>query len=169
MSTQKPFKILFLCTGNSARSILAEYFIKRIAPDRFKAYSAGSNPTGKVNPFAVEILKEYRIDASDARSQNMSEFMDKGVQFDFVITVCDSAREACPIWPGQPIVAHWGSEDPAAVQGTNEEKCEAFRKVALQINRRLELFCSLPLEKMDRLRLEETTKGIGMSEMPATV
>lgn len=169
MSTQKPFKILFLCTGNSARSILAEYFIKRIAPDRFEAYSAGSNPTGKVNPFAIEILKDYQIDASDARSKNMSEFMDKGVQFDFVITVCDSAREACPIWPGQPIVAHWGSEDPAAVQGTNEEKREAFRKVALQINRRLELFCSLPLEKMDRLRLEETTKGIGMSEMPATV
>jgi arsenate reductase len=109
-----PFKILFLCTGNSARSILGEYLIRRIAPGRFETSSAGSSPAGKVIPYAIRTLKEYRIDSSDARSKSVDEFIDAGVQFDFVITVCDNAKDNCPVWPGQPIVARWGSPDPAA-------------------------------------------------------
>lgn len=161
MSTQTPLKILFLCTGNSARSILGEYLIRRVAPGRFESYSAGSKPTGKVNPHAIRTLEEYRIDASDARSKSVEEFIDAGLQFDFVITVCDNAKESCPIWPGQPIVAHWGSPDPAEATGTDEEIMDTFRRVALQIHRRLDLFASLPLEKMDRLRLRQATADIG--------
>ncbi len=156
----KKFKILFLCTGNSARSILAEYFLKRLAPTRFEAYSAGANPKGRVNPWVLEQLREgYHIDASGARSKSWEEFRD--VKFDFVITVCDKARESCPIWPGQPIIAHWGSDDPDAVEGTEEQKRQAIKKVGLEIYRRLGLFTALPMESLDRLRLEEMTKAIG--------
>lgn len=153
-------KILFLCTGNSARSILGEYLIRRIAPARFESYSAGSFPTGKVNPFALQILKDlYHIDASEARSKSYEEF--DGVEFDFVITVCDNARESCPVWPGQPIVAHWGVPDPALATGTDEEIMRQFRQAAMLLQRRIELFCSLPIEKLDRLKLEKLTKDIG--------
>ena len=164
MSKLIPFKILFLCTGNSARSILGEYLIRRVAPGRFESFSAGSSPVGKVNPYAVRTLNEYRIDASDARSKSVDEYIDKGFKFDFVITVCDNARENCPVWPGQPIVAHWGSPDPAAAAGTDEEIMDIFRRVAMQIHRRLDLFSSLPLEKMDRLRLQAAAKEIGAEE-----
>ena len=164
MSKLIPFKILFLCTGNSARSILGEYLIRRVAPGRFESFSAGSSPVGKVNPYAVRTLNEYRIDASDARSKSVDEYIDKGFKFDFVITVCDNARENCPVWPGQPIVAHWGSPDPAAATGTEEEIMDTFRRVAMQIHRRLDLFSSLPLEKMDRLRLQAAAKEIGAEE-----
>ena len=164
MSKLIPFKILFLCTGNSARSILGEYLIRRVAPGRFESFSAGSSPVGKVNPYAIRTLNEYRIDASDARSKSVDEFIDKGFKFDFVITVCDNARENCPVWPGQPIVAHWGSPDPAAAAGTDEEIMDIFRRVAMQIHRRLDLFSSLPLEKMDRLRLQAAAKEIGANE-----
>ena len=160
MSSDYPSKLLFLCTGNSARSIFAEYLLRRIGGPHFQVASAGSNPTGVVHPFAVEVLKEiYHIDASEARSKSWEEFSD--VEFDFVITVCDNARETCPVWPGQPIIAHWGSPDPAAVEGTGEEKYRAFKQVAFQIQRRLELFCALPFEKIDRLRLQALTKDIG--------
>jgi len=160
---KQPFKILFLCTGNSARSILGEYLIRRIGQGRFESYSAGAQPTGRVNPFAVKILRElYHIDASEARSKSWEEYED--VEFDFVITVCDNARESCPIWPGQPIIAHWGLPDPAAVEGSDEEKFRAFRQAALQIQRRIELFCSLPFDKLDRLRLEKLTRDIGERE-----
>src|SRR6201991_1719480 len=146
---RQAYKVLFLCTGNSARSIIGEYLLRRQDSERFEAFSAGSFPTGKVNPFAIEILREvYNIDASEARSKSWEEF--QGVEFDFVITVCDNARESCPVWPGQPIVAHWGSPDPAAVEGNDSEKYRAFKEVALQINRRLQLFTSLPLDKLDR-------------------
>ena len=156
----KPYKFLFLCTGNSARSIFGEYLLRRLGGPRFQVFSAGSFPTGKVNPFAVQILKDYyNIDASEARSKSWEEF--KGVEFDFVITVCDNARETCPVWPGQPIVAHWSSPDPAAVEGNDEKQYRAFRDVALQINRRLQLFTSLPLEKIDRLKLTKLTQEIG--------
>lgn len=164
MSKLIPFKILFLCTGNSARSILGEYLIRRVAPGRFESFSAGSSPVGKVNPYAIRTLNEYRIDASDARSKSVDEYIDKGFKFDFVITVCDNARENCPVWPGQPIVAHWGSPDPAAAAGTDEEIMDIFRRVAMQIHRRLDLFSSLPLEKMDRLRLQAAAKEIGAEE-----
>jgi arsenate reductase len=127
---------------------------------RFQVYSAGSFPTGKVNPLAVQILKDvYNIDASDARSKSWEEFND--IEFDFVVTVCDNARETCPVWPGQPIVAHWSSPDPAAVEGTDAEKYRAFREVAFQINRRLQLFTELPLDKLDRLKLAAALQEIG--------
>ena len=156
----KPYKFLFLCTGNSARSILGEYLLKRLGGPRFNVFSAGSFPTGKVNPLAVEILKDvYNIDASNARSKSADEFKD--VEFDFVVTVCDNARETCPIWPGQPILAHWSSPDPAAVEGTPAEKYRAFKEVAFQINRRLQLFTSLPLDQLDRVKLIAAIQEIG--------
>jgi len=156
----KPYKFLFLCTGNSARSIIGEYLLRRLGGERFQVFSAGAFPTGKVNPFAIQVLKDfYNIDASDARSKSWEEF--NNVEFDFVVTVCDNARESCPVWPGQPIVAHWSSPDPAAVEGSNEAKYRAFQEVAFQIDRRLQLFTSLPLEKLDRLKLIEATQEIG--------
>ncbi|MCE0483241.1 MAG: arsenate reductase ArsC [Methylacidiphilales bacterium] len=161
--TTKPLKILFLCTGNSARSILGEYLIRRIARGRFESYSAGSNPSGQINPVVLRVLKEnYKIDASAARSKSWTEYKD--VVFDFVITVCDNARESCPIWPGQPIVAHWASPDPVAFAGTEEEKFKMTCQVAMQIQRRLDLFCSLPLEKMERLKLATAVSAIGHEE-----
>ena len=155
----RPYKFLFLCTGNSARSILGEYLLRRLGGSHFEVFSAGSFPTGKVNPLAVQILADvYNLDASEARSKSWEEFKD--VEFDFVVTVCDNARETCPIWPGQPIVAHWSSPDPAAV-GTDTEKYRAFKDVAFQINRRLQLFTSLPLDKLDRLKLAAAIQEIG--------
>src|SRR6185295_6236999 len=122
--SQRPLKMLFLCTGNSARSILAEYLLRKLEPRRFATYSAGAQPTGTVNPLAGRVLREnYGIDASDARSKSWEEY--KGMELDFVITVCDHARESCPIWPGQPIVAHWGMEDPAAATGDEAAKLQA--------------------------------------------
>ena len=156
----KAYKFLFLCTGNSARSILGEYLLRDLGGSRFEVFSAGAFPTGKVNPFAIQVLKDiYSIDASDARSKSWEELTD--VEFDFVVTVCDNAREACPVSPGQPIVAHWSSPDPAAVEGTDAEKYRAFEEVAFQINRRLQLFTSLPLDKLDRLKLAAAIQEIG--------
>ena len=160
MMESKPYKFLFLCTGNSARSILGEYILRRLGGSRFQVFSAGSFPTGKVNPLAIQVLKDvYNIDAADARSKSWEEFKDR--EFDFVVTVCDNARESCPVWPGQPIVAHWSSPDPAAVEGTDAEKYRAFKEVAFQINRRLQLFTSLPLEKLDRVKLAAAIREIG--------
>jgi arsenate reductase (thioredoxin) len=156
----RPYKFLFLCTGNSARSILGEYLLRQLGGRGFEVLSAGSFPTGKVNPLAIQVLKDvYNIDASQARSKSWEEFKD--VEFDFVVTVCDNARETCPIWPGQPIVAHWSSPDPAAVEGTDAEKYRAFKDVAFQINRRLQSFTSLPLDKLDRLKLAAAFQEIG--------
>lgn len=158
----QPFKILFLCTGNSARSIMAEYFMQRIGKGRFEAYSAGAMPSGTVNPFAIDYLKSCNIDASDAKSKSWDEFKD--IHFDFVITVCDNAKESCPVWPGQPVVAHWGSEDPAAAEGSDDDKRQTFKRIGIEIQRRIELFCSLPLEKMDKLKLQEVTSNITNGE-----
>lgn len=156
----EPYKFLFLCIGNSARSILGEYLLRRLGGPRFQVYSAGSFPAGKVNPLAVQVLKNvYNIDASQAQSKSLEEFKD--VQFDFVVTVCDNARETCPVWPGQPIVAHWSGPDPAAVEGSEAEKYRAFKEVSFQINRRLQLFTSLPFDKLDRLKLAAATQEIG--------
>jgi arsenate reductase (thioredoxin) len=156
----RPYKFLFLCTGNSARSILGEYLLRRLGGARFQVFSAGSFPTGKVNPLAVQVLKDvYNIDAADARSKSWEEIKD--VEFDFVVTVCDNARESCPVWPGQPIVAHWSSPDPAAIEGSDAEKYRAFKDVAFQINRRLQLLTSLPLDKLDRLKLTAAIHEIG--------
>ena len=157
---RKPYKFLFLCTGNSARSIIGEYLLRRLGDSRFQVFSAGAFPTGEVNPLAIQVLKDvYNIDASDARSKSWEEFKD--VEFDFVVTVCDNARESCPVWPGQPIVAHWSSPDPAAVRGTEAERYRAFKDVAFEIDRRLQLFTSLPLDKLDRLKLVAAIQEIG--------
>jgi arsenate reductase (thioredoxin) len=153
-------KVLFLCTGNSARSILAEYLLKRIGQSRFEVFSAGTDPVGEVNPLALSVLTElYHIDVNDARSKSTEEFKDS--DFDFVITVCDNARETCPVWPGQPIVAHWGVADPAFAPGDESERFRVFRQTALVLQRRIELFCALPLDKLDRLKLEQLTREIG--------
>ena len=151
MGTQQDLrKILFLCTGNSARSIFAEYLIKKIGKDRFRAFSAGSQPTGEVNPFATQVLKEqYGIDAHDARSKSWDEFKD--TRFDIVITVCDRAKESCPVLPGPPIIAHWSIPDPALATGSDEHKLREFKNVAQLIKRRIELLCSFPIEKLGHL------------------
>ena len=156
----KRMRVLFLSTGNSARSILAEYLLKRIGQGRFEVYSAGTEPTGGVNPFALQVLHElYHIDASHARSKSWEAF--KGYDFDFVITVCDQARESCQIWPRQPIIAHWGVPDPALATGTDAEMFQEFRKAGLLLQRRIELFCALPFDKLDLMRLEQLTRDIG--------
>jgi arsenate reductase len=163
--SERPFYVLFLCTGNSARSVFAEYFLKRLGGKRFEAYSAGADPAGAVNSLTLKVLRErFNIDAGDARSKSWDEFRD--VKFDFVITVCDNARERCPIWPGQPIVAHWGVDDPAAFVGTPEAKERFFYNVALTLYSRLQIFTSLPLRQLDRLKLEQVTKDIGKDKFP---
>jgi len=159
----KPFKILFLCTGNSARSIFAEFIAQGLSNGRFEVHSAGSDPKPAPHPMALKVLREkFRYSLEDARSKSWEEFRD--VEFDFVITLCDNAKESCPVWPGQPILAHWGSPDPAAFEGTDEAKETYFWKVAQQIRRRIELFFSLPFEKLDALRLDAATKDIGQKE-----
>lgn len=155
----KTYKVLFLCTGNSARSIFAEYLANHRGNNKLEAYSAGASPKGTVHPVNLEILKEIGMDASDARSKSLEEFKDQN--FDFVITVCDKAREACPVFPGKPVVAHWGSPDPVEFKGTEDEKKRFFSQVAQQIARRIDLFASLPLESLDRLKLEAATHDIG--------
>lgn len=163
MSSTQPFKILFICTGNSARSIFGEYLIRRIGGPLFESYSAGAQPVGSVNPYAQRVLKDtYHIDASAARSKGFEEF--ENVKFDFVITVCDKARETCPVWPGQPIIAHWGAPDPALATGTEEQILEHFKQVAMLIKRRIDLLCALPFDKIDRLRLQELTTEIGKTQ-----
>lgn len=152
-----PYKVLILCTGNSARSILGEYLLRSKGKGRFDVHSAGSHPTGRVNPLAVRTLREkYGLDAFAARSKSWDEF--QGVKFDFVITVCDNAKEACPVWPGQPMIAHWGSPDPAAATGSEEEKFRLFVTVASQIARRVDLFCAFPDEKLRDLA---AVRGVG--------
>lgn len=159
-------KILFLCTGNSARSILAEYILRKRDPIRFASFSAGASPSGEPHPIALKILKEqFHVDPSEARSKSWDEF--KGERFDIVITVCDNARETCPVWPGQPIVAHWGSPDPAAFVGSKDETYRFFKDVAIQISRRIDLLTALPFEKLRqnyRLKFEEDVKRIGEQE-----
>src|SRR5262245_58930698 len=160
MTMTDKMQVLFLCTGNSARSIFSEYLLKRIGQGRFEVYSAGTEPTGVVNPVALQVLHEfYHIDASGAQSKSWKEF--KGYDLDFVITVCDQARQSCPIWPGQPIIAHWGVPDPALAVGTDAEVFKEFRNATLLLQRRIELFCALPFDKLDRMRLEKLTRDIG--------
>lgn len=147
MTDSKRTRVLILCTGNSARSVIGEYLLRVKGEGRFEVESAGVEPTGKVNPLALWVLQDrYGIDASDARSQSTDEFVDSG--FDLVITVCDHARETCPIWPNQPITAHWGSPDPAAVEGDEDQRKQAFVQVASQIAARVDLLCTLPEDKI---------------------
>lgn len=159
----KPFNVLFLCTGNSARSILAEALLNQLGRGRFKAYSAGSHPAGKVNPFSLEILNGVGLPTDGLRSKNWDEFAKPGApQMDFIFTVCDNAAgEVCPVWPGKPITAHWGVADPAAVEGTEEQKRAAFRDAATILRRRIELLVNLPIAKLDQLAIKSKLKEIG--------
>jgi protein-tyrosine-phosphatase len=149
--------VLFLCTGNSARSILAEAYLNHAARGRFTAYSAGSQPAGRVNAFALELLAKSRLPSTRARSKSWDEFARPGApQIDFIFTVCDSAAaEVCPVWPGRPLTAHWGVPDPAAVQGTDEQKRRAFEDAFTALSRRIDLFLALPLEKLGKKKLDE--------------
>jgi len=158
----QPFKVLFLCSGNSARSIIAEALLNSAARDRFVAYSAGSHPTGTVNPLAVQELERLRIPADGLRSKSWEEFARPGApEMDFVITVCDKAAgEMCPAWPGQPITAHWGMPDPVAVEGSEEAKRKAFHDVAVMMKRRLDIMMSLPLESLDRLAIQKRVREV---------
>jgi arsenate reductase len=146
-----PCKVLFLCTGNSARSVLAEALLNHLGRGRFIAHSAGSHPTGRVNPFTLETLRALGLPAEGLRSKSWDEFAKPGAPpIDFIFTVCGSAAaETCPIWPGKPVTAHWGVEDPAAVEGTEEEKRAAFGNAAAVLRRRIELFLALPLDELD--------------------
>jgi arsenate reductase len=159
----KSYNVLFLCTGNSARSILAEAYLNSAGNGRFRAYSAGSHPGGKVNPFALELLAKHRIPADGARSKSWEEFAALGAPaLDFVFTVCDNAAgEVCPIWPGQPMTAHWGVADPAAVTGSDEEKRRAFQRAFAELSARINLLLALPIEKLDRLVLKKKLVEIG--------
>ena len=159
----KSYSVLFLCTGNSARSILAESYLNSAGQGRFKAYSAGSHPAGKVNPFALELLAKHRIPAEGARSKSWDEFARPGAPaIDFVFTVCDAAAgEVCPIWPGHPMTAHWGVADPAAASGTDEERRRAFLEAFTELSTRIDRFMSLPIDKLDRLVLKKKLDGIG--------
>jgi arsenate reductase len=161
------YNVLFLCTGNSARSILAEAILNLplVSGGRFRAYSAGSHPTGKVNDYAIEQLRRSRVPTEGLRSKSWEEFAAPGApHLDFVFTVCDrAAGEVCPVWPGQPMTAHWGIDDPAAVQGGDEEKRRAFVAAFSHLYRRISLFASLPLEKLDGLALKRQLDDIGKS------
>lgn len=158
-----PYTVLFLCTGNSARSILAEAILNKIGQGKFVAYSAGSQPTGRVNPHALSLLKRLDFPTEGLRSKSWDEFATPGApQLDFVFTVCDNAaNEVCPVWPGQPITAHWGVPDPAAVRGDEAKIATAFRDAFLLLQRRIELFASLPVEKLDRISLKKRMDEIG--------
>jgi arsenate reductase len=155
--------VLFLCTGNSARSILAEAFLNSAGGGRFRAYSAGSHPAGSVNPFALELLQKNRISIEGLRSKSWDEFAALGApRLHYVFTVCDNAAgETCPLWPGQPITAHWGVADPAAVQGSDEEKRKAFLSAFTQLSTRIRLLLNLPFEKLERHSLEKQLRAIG--------
>lgn len=159
------YNVLFLCTGNSARSIIAEAVMNHIAINggRFHAYSAGSHPKDTVNPLSLETLQHSKFPVTGLRSKSWDEFARPGApQMDFVFTVCDqAAQEPCPYWPGQPMTAHWGLPDPAAVEGTDEDKRRAFRDTLMVLRRRIEIFVSLPLDKLDKLAIQKTIKEIG--------
>jgi arsenate reductase len=160
---RKPYSILVLCTGNSARSIIGEALFNTMGAGRFLAYSAGSHPTGRVNPFAIEQVRELGYLVENLRSKSWDEFAAPGApELDFVVTVCDKAAgEMCPLWPGQPVTAHWGFPDPAAVEGTDEEKRAFFAQTLRQMRNRVQLFLSLPLETLDRLAIEKRMRDIG--------
>jgi protein-tyrosine-phosphatase len=157
------FNVLFLCTGNSARSILAESLLNNLGKERFRAFSAGSHPGGKVNPFALELLEKNHFPTAELRSKSWDEFAQPDApHLDFVITVCDNAAgEVCPVWPGQPMTAHWGIPDPAAIVGTDEQKRHAFVDAMNQLQRRICMFVSLPFATLDGMKLLQAVRDIG--------
>jgi arsenate reductase len=160
------YNVLFLCTGNSARSILAEAILNRRGKGRFKAFSAGSHPKGAVHPLALALLERKGLSTEGLRSKAWDEFAKPGApELNFVFTVCDNAAgEVCPIWPGQPMTAHWGQPDPAAVEGTDLDKTSAFREAFRMLERRIEMFTSLPIASLDQLSLGNKVREIGKSQ-----
>jgi arsenate reductase len=164
----KVYNVLFLCTGNSARSVMAECAINRWGQGKFKGYSAGSHPKGAVHPMTLQLLQRLNYRTDDLRSKSWDEFADgKGPELDFVFTVCDQAAgELCPIWPGQPMTAHWGVEDPAAFVGSEEKTMQMFRKVYGYLDNRIKIFVSLPIASLDRMALQRRLDQIG-HELPA--
>lgn len=163
MMDEKTFNVLFICTGNSARSILAEALLNDMGKGRFRAFSAGSHPKGAVHPLALQELISRRIPTDGLRSKSWEEFASPGApEMDFVFTVCDQAAgEVCPVWPGQPVTAHWGMPDPAAVEGSDEAMARAFRDTAVALKRRLELMLALPIHSLDSMALQKQVKDIG--------
>jgi protein-tyrosine-phosphatase len=159
----KAWNVLFLCTGNSARSIMAEVLMNHLGRGRFKAWSAGSHASGKVNPFSISTLHDMGLATEGLRSKNWDEFAAPGApSLDFIFTVCDNAAgEVCPVWPGKPVAAHWGIEDPAAFVGPDNRKRVAFREAALILRRRIELFISLPMHKLDSIAIKRELDHIG--------
>jgi protein-tyrosine-phosphatase len=168
MTAHRSYNVLFLCTGNSARSILAESLLNSLGKGSFRGFSAGSFPKGQVHPLALDLLKRMDLPSEGLRSKSWDEFAAPDApSIDFIFTVCDNAAgEVCPIWPGKPITAHWGISDPAAVEGSDAEKALAFRKALKELETRIKLFVVLPIESMDPLRLREKLRAIGHS--PAT-
>ena len=161
----RPYNVLFLCTGNSARSILAETILNTEGKGKFKAWSAGSYPKGAVNPHAIALLKHLDMPAESLRSKSWDEFSKPDApQMDFIFTVCDDAAgEVCPVWPGHPVTAHWGMPDPAAVEGSDAEKAQAFRDTFRMLTNRIRVFVQLPFEKLDALKLKQHLDEIGKS------
>ena len=161
--TDKIYNVLFICTRNSARSIMAEGLLNSMGRGKFVAYSAGSQPAGSVNPFALKTMERLLMPTDGYRSKDWAEFARPGApQMDFVFTVCDNAAgEVCPVWPGQPMTAHWGVPDPATFEGTDEEKAHAFMATAVTLKRRIELMLSLPIESLDRMAIHHELKQIG--------
>lgn len=159
------YKVLFVCTGNSARSILAEGLMNHLGQGRFKAFSAGSHPAGEVNPLSLQTLTWLQLPIEGYRSKNWEEFARPDAPaLDFVFTVCDKAAgEVCPVWPGQPVTAHWGLPDPAAVEGSEAQKQQAFQDTALALKRRIELMLSLPLTSLDKMSLQQAVRHIGQA------
>jgi protein-tyrosine-phosphatase len=167
----QPFNVLFLCTGNSARSILAEAILNKVGAGKFRAYSAGSQPKGRVHPETLKLLTGLCYDTSGCRSKSWSEFANPGAPvLDFVFTVCDNAAgEACPLWPGQPMTAHWGIPDPAEAKGTPAEVALAFKDAYRMLHRRIGVFAALPLRSLDNLSLQAKLRDIGhMGVVPTT-
>jgi protein-tyrosine-phosphatase len=161
-----PYNVLFLCTGNSARSILGEALINHWGRGRFRGYSAGSHPRGEVHPLAIETLHRFKLPTAGLRSKSWDEFAKPGApELQFVFTVCDrAASEVCPLWPGQPMTAHWGLEDPASVEGSDEQKMRAFQNTFRELDARIKIFTSLRIEKLDRMSLQRELDAIGEGE-----
>jgi len=169
MSSERPFNVLFLCTHNSARSIIAECVMNRLGRGRFRGYSAGSQPSGKVHPYALELLNNLNYDTSMLRSKSWEEFTTEDApKLDFVFTVCDdAANEVCPLWPGQPMSAHWGLPDPSAVEGNTSERHYAFADTHRMLTQRIGIFISLPLASLDQLSLQKRLNDIGRMKSDA--
>jgi arsenate reductase len=159
----EPYNVLFLCTGNSARSVMAEALLNYWGQGRFRAFSAGSKPKGEVHPLTLEVLERAHLPAEGARSKSWNEFSGPGApKLDFVFTVCgNAAKEECPYWPGQPMTAHWGVDDPAAVEGSSEERVRAFNRALRELDARIKLFISLPFASLDKIALLEKLQTIG--------